>query len=227
MARWPALRQKQRDFLREMIIIILGVLIALLINALADWIGWKYRVATTETRIANQMIRDQATLLDMVDWQHCTDAVLTDLDAVLIDARKNGRLPDIGVIERPDFRALTDATWQTTIDNNVAAHMTDDDAERYARYYAAIGKLTDTEWEFARQATVLDALIHAPGDIAVERIDAARSTIAQLRLLIQANSFKIHQAFSQMPPIDSSDSRATPKRCRPLMIDLKPYVKRD
>jgi len=225
MARWPIWGERQREFVREILIIILGVLIALAINELADWVRWKNRVAETKARIATQMNSDQAKFRDMIDWAECAGSSLTDLDAVLAEAQANGRLPDIGVLSPPKFGALTDAIWQTTIGNDVAAHMDDASAEAYARYFSAINKLTDEEWRLAQQWARLNPVIHAPGPMTAERIDAVRSAVSELQLLLQARSFSMHQALTEIRS-DKTLSVAGARSCRPLMVDLKPYVRK-
>lgn len=226
MANWPRLTDRQREFVREITVIVLGVLIALGINEFADWLRWKYRVSETNARIAAQMTGDQAKFTTMIGWAGCANAALTDLDAVLIDARSSGRLPDISVIEPPAFGALTDATWETTIGNDVASHMNDDTAEHYARYYAAIKKLSDEEWRLAQQWARLNPLFHAPGPISADRADALRSAIAELQLVLQARSFTLHQALTEIQTETAVDETAKPRPCRPLMIDLKPYTRK-
>lgn len=227
MRNWFRLDEGTRDFLREIAIVVIGVLVALMVNEIAELFHWHERVAGAQARISSEMQHDRTAIVDRIGWQRCTGQALDQLDAVLKGAERDGRLPDIEVIPAPGFQPLSSATWSTAIVTGVVAHMPEDDAERYARYYAAIDRLAEGEWTLAQQWTTIDDAIHNPGPIGSEKVEALRTSLAQIRTRMRSNGFGMHQALAEAnPAAPGTKPPAAEGGCRPLMVDRRPYSER-
>lgn len=225
MRNWLGLNEATRDFLREIAIVVIGVLIALAVNEVAEAVHWRERVDAAAARIASEMKRDRTAVVERIDWQRCTGQALDNLDSVLKAAGRDGRLPDIEVIPGPAFQPLSSTTWSTAIATGVVAHIPDKDAARYARYYAAIDRLAEGEWTLAQQWTTIADAVHDPGAITPEKVATLRAALSGLRVQMQSNGFGMHQALAEANPATTGEQpRGSDPPCRPLMVDRKPYV---
>ena len=132
-----------REFLKEYVIIVIGVLTALGAEQGVEWLHWRHQTELAHQALAYDMKRVMgwAGLLDVQG--PCLGARLNGLDAVLDKAQETGRLPPLGPLAKPiegtwNLRSWTGLTYGQTL-----AHMPNAEQTRLA------GLARDVDWMFS------------------------------------------------------------------------------
>lgn len=137
-----------REFLKEVGIIVLGVLIALGAEQTAEWFHWRY-----EARQAENHLRQDATtvLYDMVERleiQKCQDRRLVLMrDRLLASGAEWTAMapfytsgPPAGSTYAHPMRRWPTVAWSNAVANTAATHLPDEEQNHYAEIFAAAAR---------------------------------------------------------------------------------------
>lgn len=170
-----------REFLGEVGIIVLGVLIALgLEQAVESW-HWHDRVDHAVAGLGFEVAETIGQGHERLNVAPCVEERLNELASIIDDAARTGVLPSIGRIGVPPVRSYSTGVWQSALAGQTAEHLTDDDRSAYSVIYgysdllAAINRRELDEW--TRLAT-----ISGPGrKLDAVEADALRLALGQAR----------------------------------------------
>jgi hypothetical protein len=119
-----------REFVGEVGIIVLGVLIALGAEQLIDQWSWQRKVDETTAQLDTELHRDVRSAYDWLVIAPCVDGQLARIDAALTAARKTGSLAPTPALT-PSLEVFTEDTWLNARALQVADHIP---AEKIAHY---------------------------------------------------------------------------------------------
>jgi hypothetical protein len=125
-----------REVLKEVGIIVLGVLIALsaeqVVQALHE------RQASTDARnsVRSEIAANLRKLMGRVDIQPCIDRRLHEIGSLLAQAREGVPNPHPSWISRPTFWSLPSSNWQAATAAGRAALLSHDDQIHFGSYFA-------------------------------------------------------------------------------------------
>lgn len=229
---------RSHDFIRDIVVTTLGVLIALGIGEIVEEVRWKFRIAATD-----EAMREEAGLLHTVYIERqmlepCIARRLTELGEVLHDARVSGRLPLIRNISAPPNRADYGDSWQVMLGTEIPLHIE-------PRKLMATATLWVNEDAYSdmvdRQRDAFDRL----GMIENRAGPVSENTLAQVEVqlteatiasdttyhiaqqdagLLREN--KIPALYRPDTPLNQTLLRQESRRrylCQPLEVDGKPY----
>src|SRR5437763_14422661 len=187
---------KQRQFLREIGSIVLGVLIALSLGAIATEIGWAIDVHAAKGAIGEELgeILGQGSERDRL--YPCVERKLDAVGAILTEADKTGRLPPIGPIGYPAWRTWSHNVWDSTIGSDTASHFdrhTLDNISGVYEFVTIINRYSDEEMNAWRR---LFAIVGPGREIGHDEIVSLRDALSWARLanrLITASSLRMAQ----------------------------------
>lgn len=235
------LTEKQSKFVREVGSVVLGVLIALGIGEVADAARWQWRASVSEAAMRAELSGSRFNFAERRSYQDCMAQQLEDMGAILAEARRTHRLPDIADFGSPGrrptlFGALDSATSEGTL-----LHMRRETANDYtgiyamARYYDAEIEQESQPWATLRLmanapgpidgdllATLLDAWAQAKVHTQWAGVIAEQSDDELQRLGIEIQSMPAGTTWRSI----KRDYAAKSQICKPLIVDGKPNTAR-
>lgn len=147
-----------REFLSEIAIIVIGVVIALGAEQALEALHWRHEVEV-EREALHVDIRDQ--LLQVARrhiQQSCVDRRLADLAVIFERHAKSQPLGLLGPVGRPQNASTSNAIWDIAISGQAAGHMSLDERGEFAGDYANYENLRKLEAEADRAWVDLSVL---------------------------------------------------------------------
>lgn len=124
-----------RDFLIEMAAIVLGILIALAVDQIADDVRWNQAVKQARAAIHEEIAFNNGFLQVRVRGQPCLTRRLDQIDAALTAAEATGRLAAVPGANVNTGGPINDAQWQTARAAQTLAHFPPGELAQLSRYY--------------------------------------------------------------------------------------------
>lgn len=230
-----------REFTHEIIIVVLGVLIALSAGQVVDAIHWKLEARQSLFSIEHELSHDAGVFDERTMFQPCLDKRLAEVDALVRAARKTNVLPQISEIGRPPSRPFETSAWDNALASGVAEHFDPETRDILSNYHAQFaGNQQYLEEEEMLWAS-LKSIENAPGPVSESILANVSDAIAKLHYRSVFNGSNASQqldkiksglgvAISYVIVLDVEGSRkevealvARRPVCRPLLVDGKPY----
>lgn len=172
-----------REFLGEVGIIVVGVLIALGFEAIVDDLNWSAKVAEARTQLRREVALNLALLDNRISQQACVSKRIDELAVIITKASQSGHLGPLGEIEGPGGYTFPVSVWESQMAAQTIAHFPAAETAAISRAYRFIGSAryySDAE----HQAWITLGTIAGPGrplDSAsasrlIEALDVARSS---------------------------------------------------
>lgn len=132
----PPHRHSRRQFLSEIAIVVIGVLLALGAEQIVQWWNWQSEVEESREAINAEIGYNLVSRKRRQDQSDCIDRRLDDLQR-WHDSWVAGKPLKLSArISAPSARVLQFDAWNVALTGQVAAHIPLDDRIRYARLYS-------------------------------------------------------------------------------------------
>lgn len=125
-----------REFVGEVGIIVLGVLIALGAEQMVEAVHWASMVAKTRQALDSELAYDLGVEQSRIDEETCIDQRLSELATVFRRHAHGQPLLVKGPLGQPQFPHLESSVWETVVADGAASHMPLDVRLRYSRFYS-------------------------------------------------------------------------------------------
>lgn len=170
-----------REFLKEYLIIVIGVLTALGAEQVVEWLHWRHQIEVAHEALAFDLKRVMGWG-GLVDAQGpCIETRLSELEAVLDKAQETGRMPPLGPIARPQEGAWAMRAWAALTYGQTLAHMPTAEQGRLAGLALGVQKQNEVDGEQADDWSRLQRMSGAGRRTNDPEIAALRETIARER----------------------------------------------
>ncbi len=127
------------ELLYEILIIVIGVLIALGLEQFADALRWHYKVAQSEQNMCIEVARDRTNAAQYAILASCADAYLDRMQSDLL-RRDTGDLARLYELGEPFIsEAWTATAWDAAVASQIGDHM---DTNRFLNYAEAFRRAT-------------------------------------------------------------------------------------
>ncbi len=143
-----------REFLKEYIIIVVGVLTALGAEQGVEWLHWRERAAEGRARLVTEIGHHYLVAEERLRVQSCLDRQLTQIeDRVLASGPTLAPLPLMGPtsefpeIYRVPARSLTASAWQGVISESLSSHFTEKERGLLPIHYSQFDKFRELTTE--------------------------------------------------------------------------------
>jgi hypothetical protein len=137
-----------RQFVGEVGIIVLGVLIALgAEQAVEEW-HWRGEVDDARKAMAIELSDSIGQSYERDRLSPCIERRLDSISAILTRASRTGRLPPVGKVGKPLYRTWVTSAWQTTIGGQTASHFSRRELNQLGYIYDYVeraGRASDQE----------------------------------------------------------------------------------
>jgi hypothetical protein len=112
-----------REFLKEYVIIVVGVLTALGAEQGVEWLHWQHEVQSARTTLKPEYLRIVRIGGERAGQSPCIGARIDAISGILDKAAETGRLPAIGPIDQPSRKAWSIRGWEALVSGQVLAHI--------------------------------------------------------------------------------------------------------
>jgi hypothetical protein len=135
-----------REFLNEILVIVLGVLIALGLDQFVDGVHWRHKVDQAEQNMRLELVRDRTDAAQYAILAACTDAYLDRMrdDLLHQDATDLTRLYGLG--EPFVTEPWTSTAWEAAVASQIGDHMTTDRFINYAEAFRRAELMKDVQF---------------------------------------------------------------------------------
>jgi hypothetical protein len=130
-----------RDFLSEMTVIVLGILIALGGEQLIERLHWHSEVSATELRLSRELGGNVSVAAARVRTLPCIEKRLDEIATVVDEAAKSGKLPPVASVGNPAFFLWGHGTWDTAVASQTTDHFPGQRLANFSRAYQFITRL--------------------------------------------------------------------------------------
>jgi hypothetical protein len=134
-----------REFLKEVGIIVLGVLIALSADQLAERYNWRLRVGEARTALNEEIADAAGTAQERIAYNACANRRLDELHNLVMNAGPAIDRPLIVSRYHTVVRPWSEDIWETMIAAGVMEHMPHDELLRYAAMYDLIRDIREQQ----------------------------------------------------------------------------------
>ncbi len=190
--------ERGRKWAGELANIVLGVLVALMLGAVATWIGWKIDVADARASIGDELgeIAGQARFRERAN--NCLEQKFDRIGEILAAAETSGRLPPIGPLGEPVTLTWSSGVWTSVIGADIGSHFNRGELDNLSGAYEMVTIINSRTQSELDAWTRLYAIVGPGRSIAPDEIAALRGNLAEARVLnrqIVAASLRLNQTI--------------------------------
>jgi hypothetical protein len=132
-----------REFLSEIGVIVIGVLIALSGEQAVEWLHWRSEVAETREALNAELARAVGSFQYRLTLSGCASRRLDELDGWLRTSHPGDALKATRPISAPNSWSILTSAWDVAKSGQNAAHMPLAERLRYAHLYGALGNFRE------------------------------------------------------------------------------------
>lgn len=173
-----------KDFLLELLTITIGILIALSLEGVVQWVHHRTLVHEVEANLATEIGENQHELKTAVDSLNKTEAQLMHLLDSIHGLEQNRKNPfELNQSLNWTIAELHATSWNTAASTGALAYMSYPEVKRYTRVYDLQQKFQDLQSRgFEAAISVYGAtarLSKDPGKISDTQLDQAESSVGR------------------------------------------------
>lgn len=170
-----------RAFGGEVGVIMIAILLALGAEQLVERNHWKHEAEKGRHAIDLELSHAAGVFEERLLVQKCLDRRLKELDGLLREARRTGRLADIPEIGRPPIRPIENEAWSTAVSAGLLQHFTQTDRNSLSILAAQVASYDQDTIEEQRAWATLRMVERSPGPISDGILTEASATVARLQ----------------------------------------------
>jgi hypothetical protein len=199
-----------REFVKEYVIIVVGVLTALGAEQGVEWLHWRHEVRVARAAIHSEMATANQHFAYRVAAEACVARRLDALEPVIEKVAKHEPVPRLGPVIDDPGNAYNDNIWQNYRAAQTLTHFDDKEAGLLGAYYMQIGNIRQLVNHESDAMSVLGVLQGDPGRL-------GPADIANLRVALQHARFD--NALIAGIAVDELDSSKTLHLPAPTLED--------
>lgn len=137
-----------RNFVGDVGVIILGVLIALGLGAVATEIGWRIEVGQARRALSLEISESMGQVVERVRFSPCVEHRLDEIARIVDQAASTGRLRPLGDIRAPSFRSWPHGVGVGIVTSEAAAHFRREELGAISslnEFFAILGQVNQRE----------------------------------------------------------------------------------
>ena len=177
-----------REFVGEVGIIVVGVLIALTFEAIVEDLTWRSKVTEARAELRFEVGHDLAILHDRASEQECVDRRLDELRTIITRSTESGRLPPVGNIGSADHYTWSSSVWDSQVAAQTITHFPADQTAAISRVYRIIATVSEINADEKRDWLTLETMVGPgrpvdPSSLSqlISALDAARAANREFR----------------------------------------------
>lgn len=172
-----------REFVGEVGIIVIGVLIALGAEQLIERWQWHEKVNETTAQLDAELHRDALSAYEWLVAAPCVDGQLQAIDAALVSARQTHRLEPTPAFT-PPLEMFTEDTWLNARALQVADHLSPKQVQEYSELFFFPRDLGTSVVELHKEGAELRSLSPGYSPISPEEVSAYQRQAGRVHELL-------------------------------------------
>jgi len=172
-----------REFVGEVGIIVVGVLIALGAEQLVEQWQWRNKVHDTTAQLNAELNRDARAAYAGLVVGPCLDQQLVAIDAALASARQTGRVQATPAFT-PPLHVFTEDTWLNARGLEVADHLSPEAIRKYSRLFFFPRDLAGTVVELHKEGAELRPLASGLAPVSTEEVGDYQRKVGRIHELL-------------------------------------------
>jgi hypothetical protein len=220
-----------REFLKEYLIIVAGVLTALAGEQAVEAFHWMHQAEAGEAELRIAFLREVNNAALRGAQDACVTQRLVALSSVLRQATETGRLPPIAAVGHPSFTPWTVGAWEVLVADQTVSHLPRQKAIAYttivqtSAYLSALSDREEDLW------TLLDSMVGAGrrlSDVEAQQLRTTLVMAAGSSVHMTQTSARLRDAVKATGLLPASvlpaavrratDGRSTLDICRPITV---------
>ena len=170
------------ELLQEVGVIVIGVLIALGAEQIADGLHWRHKIEQAKHAMRIELVEDDGPQAwARIATVRCFDGQLDALQALVSNQAERSAFRKAALAYTPPSRSWDSTSWQAVVASDVGTHMGAEEMVRWSSPYRTaplMQQLGDAE---QRSRTALAAIRDRKGSLSEAEADRAEGLIADLR----------------------------------------------
>jgi hypothetical protein len=138
-----------REFLKEYLIIVIGVLTALAAEQAVEWLRWQERAEEGRVRLITEIQHHYEVAEERLAIQPCLDHQLVGIEARVLASGPtlqplavDRTTPEMPEVYRVPTRSLTDSAWQSIIAEGLVSHLSQKERNLLPIHYSQFAKFS-------------------------------------------------------------------------------------
>ena len=172
-----------REFLSEMSIIVLGILIALSGELLLETLHWRHQVEDTRNRLTQELFANVAAAAVRLRTAPCLEKRLDEVATLIDDAARSGKLPAIGNLSGPSVYLWGHGTWDSAVASQTTTHFPAQSLANFAVAYQFVTRLGDINQQELESWAELWMVVGPGRPFDASAAQAARMAMSHARVL--------------------------------------------
>jgi hypothetical protein len=197
-----------REFLKEYVIIVVGVLTALGAEQVVEAMHWAHQVDTAEVALKAAFVREAGNAAERAAQDACITQRLAVLSGVVRQATESGRLPQVGAIGHPPYSPWTVAAWDALVASQTVVHLPREKMIAYTRVATTTAYLSGLSDREEARWTILDSM-NGPGrrlsDAEAEQLRITLAEAAAANRNMRRVSANLRQALKATGLVGATD----------------------
>ncbi len=220
-----------RELLKEIGIIVIGVMIALGAEQAVEALHWMQQVDTGDIALKEAFVREVDNMALRKAQSDCIAQRLSFLSQTVERASHSGQLPALGAIGHPPYTPWTIGAWDALVANDTVSHLPRKKMLGYvqiAQRTAVLSGMSDREND---QWTILDSIV-GPGrrlsDVEAEQLRMTLAQAAESNRLMQRTSGRLWELVKGTGLVEPSEfvdavkratlGKASAAICSPMVL---------
>jgi hypothetical protein len=140
----PKPTQSWRDFLSEIGVVVLGILIALSGEQLIEMLHWHHQVKDTETSLTHELASNIEDSVARMRTMGCLERRLDEISSLIDTAAKDHVLPPLGTIGRPSIYEWPNGAWASAVASQTTARFGAQRLNEFTSTYEYVNRSAET-----------------------------------------------------------------------------------
>jgi len=204
-----------RELLKEIGIIVIGVVIALGAEQAVEALHWMYQVDAGEAALKVAFLREVDNIALRDAQNDCIARRLGFLSQTVERASESGRLPAIQAIGHPPYTPWTIGAWDALVANDTVSHLPRQKMLDYVQIAQRTGVLSGMSDRENDQWTILDSMVgrgRRLSDVEAEQLRMTLAQAAESNRLMRRTSSRLRELVKGTGLVESSDFADAMKR---------------
>ena len=208
-----------REFLSEIVVIVIGVLIALGLEQVVENLHWQHEVTQGREHLRDEIAFNERVYGYRVAIAPCVSANLASLKKVVAALRAGERVAPIAEFSSPNNGPIQHEIWNSLGAAQVQVHFPKDELHQYSMFYQY---RQDAEYFMDRESRAwrqLHALEGDPNRLSMPELNALWVALGDAAEMTDALGYVVRRqvAIGRRLGIDPPQTYDTKADCRPIL----------
>ena len=170
-----------RDFLTEMTVIVVGILIALTGEQLVETLHWHHVVKQTESELTRELAGNMSAVIARLRTAACVEKRLDQIAAAVDGGAASGKLQPMGALQQPVGYLWGHGDWDSAVASQTTSHFPSERLASYGVAFQFIRKIEDTHQRELESWAELSTLVGPGRPFDSSSAASARSAVSRAR----------------------------------------------